>query len=180
MTLIQSPMPRPSATSSSREAALRGVRALVHALQQTARRVEERTGLTNAQLFLLRQIADAGELSVNELVARAHAGQSAVSAVVGGLARRGLVRRARSAADGRQVLLSPTPAARRLVKGAPEPPAERLIEVLNALPDADVRALVRGLTALLGELHVRTDAPRMLFDEEEKDRVRRRARRGRG
>ena len=47
------------------------IRRLVNTLGQSARSVEQRTGVTNAQLFLLREIANADGSSINELAARA-------------------------------------------------------------------------------------------------------------
>src|SRR5947209_15020920 len=90
-----------AALSPDRTKALQAVRGLVGALSQTARLIEQRTGVSNAQLFLLQQIAGEPDLSVNALAARAMTHQSTASVVLSRLERRGLVQRVRSPEDGR-------------------------------------------------------------------------------
>ena len=92
------------ATRSSRVRALDGLRVIVGALTHSARAVEQHTGVTNAQLFLLQQIAGSAGLSVNDLAARARTQQSTVSIVIGRLVRAGYVRKGRDTADGRRVV----------------------------------------------------------------------------
>lgn len=125
------------------------LRRLVNSVGQSARAVEQRTGITNAQLYLLRQIAGKTGLSINELAARALTQQSTVSLLVGRLERAGYVRRQRSAADGRRVEVGLTPRGRALLRRAPNPPMARMLRAIETLPDRDVEAIIRGLGALL-------------------------------
>ena len=157
------PRPRP-AQGSAQRAALRDIRTIIAALGRSARAIEARTGITNAQIFLLQQLQEDDALSINDLAARARIGQSAVSIVVGHLVRRGLVRRRRSAMDGRRVLVSLTAAGRTLVRRAPEPPTARLLTALGGLEDRELRALSRGVNALARALGVAGETPVMLFE----------------
>lgn len=140
------------------------LRSLVSALGRSARRLERRTGLTNAQLFIVRQLGDDAGLSINELAARAMTQQSAVSLVVSRLARRGLVRRSRSKVDARRVVVTLTAKGRRLLRTAPEPPTSRLLGALATLNDGEVDALALGLRALAHALGADTSAPALLFE----------------
>ncbi len=170
--------PLPSTPSSTaRAAALQGIRALVATLSRSARTVEQRTGITNAQLFLLRELAVEGALTINELAARALTGQSTVSSVVTRLEQRGLVGRERSSADGRVVTVTLTPSGRRLLQRAPEPATVRLLRVLSALRTAELRTVARALTLLNERLGVGGVESGMLFEEESESRPRA-ARRG--
>jgi DNA-binding MarR family transcriptional regulator len=144
--------------------AFRGIRALIAALQTSARAVEVRTGLTNAQLFLLRQIAGSDGLTMNELSQRTSAAQSSVSVVVARLVRAGHVKRARVAEDGRRVTLTATPRGRAVVRKAPPPATERLLAALGAIPASDARAISRGIGALLTALGARADTAPLMFD----------------
>jgi DNA-binding MarR family transcriptional regulator len=130
------------------------VRALLGALSQSARAVEERTGLTNAQLFLLTQLVQHGPLSVNELAARVKTGQSTVSIVAGRLERAGLVERTRSETDRRRVMLRASRAGQRLLKQVLAPPLPDLRVAIEALTPSEYRALTVGLRALLRALGV--------------------------
>src|SRR5579864_7719256 len=96
-----SPRTSPKRSASVRAQALEHVRTLVGALSHSARAVERRTGVTNAQLFILQQLAEAESLSVNDLAARARTQQSTVSIVVARLVGAGFAAKRRSAADGR-------------------------------------------------------------------------------
>ena len=119
--------------------ALQSIRALVAALHESARAVEHSTGVTNAQLFILRELATTDGLSINDLASRALTGQNAISTIVTRLGGRGLVRRQRATDDGRRVLVSLTPAGRRLVERAPEPPTARLMAALVSMTPEDGR-----------------------------------------
>ena len=157
-------VPAQAALGNDQAKAFRSIRALIAALQTSARAVERRTGLTNAQLFLLRQIADADGLTMNELSRRTSAAQSSVSVVVARLVRAGHVKRGRVADDGRRVTLTATARGRTAVRKAPPPATERLITALGALPASDARAISRGLGALLAALGARTETAPLLFE----------------
>jgi DNA-binding MarR family transcriptional regulator len=158
-------MPR-DAEAEERAAAVRCVRVLVRALGQSARAVEHRTGITNAQLFILQQLATAGGLSINELADRALTGQNTVSAVVARLAGKGLVHRARATHDGRRAIVTLTAAGRRLVRRAPEPPTARLLTALGELPASSVSGLARDLQALVLAMRLPDTLPGMLFEDD--------------
>lgn len=151
--------------SAHRANALALLRALVGTLSQSARAVERRTGVTNAQLFLLQQLATGAALSVNELAERARTQQSTVSLVVTRLVRAGLVRKERSDTDARRAVLTITAAGRKLVRHAPAPPTATLLRGVEALSDRDVRVLAAGLAALARTLHVTSRRPGLLFEE---------------
>lgn len=151
-------------TPDTRAQVMGSLRSLINTLGRSARRVEHRTGLTNAQLFILRQLGREEGLSINELAARAMTQQSAVSLVVSRLARRGLVRRRRSTADARRAIVTLTPEGRRLLRTAPEPPTSRLLGALATLDDEDVDGLAVGLRALAHALGTDSSAPALLFE----------------
>jgi DNA-binding MarR family transcriptional regulator len=157
-----------------RSDALRALRALVASLGQSARAIEGRTGFTNAQLFLLQQLAEAGPMSVSALAARARTRPNTVSTVLGRLVSAGLVQRTRSWEDQRRAELSLSARARQLLKRAPRAPTEALISALESLPDGDARALARGLTALTSALDITITDPPILFQADQPARTPRR------
>ncbi len=167
-----------SAQAAMQESVLRSFRAIIAALSRSARAIEARTGVTNAQLFVLQQLRTEEVLGINDLAARARTGQSAVSIVVRRLVRRGLVRRRRSLADGRRVGVSLTAAGRALVRRAPEPPTTRLLVAVGRLAPRNLGALARGMTALVAAMEITGQTPSMLFERDgsTRTRVRRRNR----
>ena len=159
-------MKRPrSAAGRTQEVAeaLRGIRRMVGTLHASARAVERRTGITNAQLFLLRALKEHEGLSIGGLATMARTQQSTASIIVQRLVRNGLVRRARSSEDARRVLLSLTPRGRGVLRNAPVPATARLLKALNTLSVGELHALVRGLGALELRLGA-TEEPGMLFE----------------
>jgi len=152
------------AGDEARDRAFGSIRALVAILQTSARAVEARTGLTNAQLFLLRQIAGTDGLTMNDLAQRTSAAQSSVSVVVARLVRAGHVKRGRVAGDARRVTLAATARGRAALRRAPTPPTERLLAALGTIAASDLRSLARGIEALLSELDAKPSSAPLLFE----------------
>jgi DNA-binding MarR family transcriptional regulator len=148
-----------------RTVALRALRSFVASLSRSARAIESRTGFTNAQLFLLRQLATTDALSVNELAERARTNQSTVSIVLGRIERAGLVRRTRAPDDARRARVSLTAKGRRLLRRAPTPPTSALFDALESLTDHEARSLATGLSALLAALGLKPEQAPMLFED---------------
>jgi DNA-binding MarR family transcriptional regulator len=144
--------------------ALRCVRALVDFLYHSARSVESRTGLTNAQLSILRQVARNGPLTVNEIADQVRAGQSGVSMVLSRLQDAKLVARSPAADDRRRVLVSATAAGRRVLRRSPKPPTEQLLTAIDQLSAAEADHVVRGIEALLRRLRGKLKPEHMLFE----------------
>ena len=134
--------------------AIECIRGLVNVLGESARTVEERTGLTNAQLYLLRLLASETDLTVNDLTARSLTQQSTVSVLVTRLEKADYVERIRSELDARRVHVRLTRRGRALIRRAPEPPLGQMIDALAELPLADAKALVRGIGSLLRQMRV--------------------------
>ena len=167
-------MPR-AVVSAARSEALAMLRAFVGVLSSSARAVEQRTGVTNAQLFLLQQLSSAGPCSLGELAALAHTQPSTVSLVIGRLQRTGFVTRVRAADDRRRAVIALTTAGRRLVRRAPTAPTARLLDAMNVLDIRDAKHLVRGLGPLLSALGASHTAPPMMFEASTSPVARRRA-----
>lgn len=165
--------PRPGLLARRAEARLvaDAIRRLVQGLRDSSARVQRESGLSSAQLFVLRQLgeAEAGALSVNELAARTHTHQSSVSVVTQRLVERGLVLR-RQGADARRAELSLTLRGRRLLPRTPEPLQESLFIALGRLSPRTRAALASSLSALVREMGLAGSKPDMFFEERAADR----------
>jgi DNA-binding MarR family transcriptional regulator len=123
------------------------VKALVKALRDSGREVEQRLGITSAQLYVLQALRDR-PASINELAARTYTHQSSVSMVVARLVENRLVTRAAARTDARKVSISLTAAGRNLVKRSPDVPQTRLIRALRGMSKRDLNTLSQQLTNL--------------------------------
>lgn len=157
-------MPNSHLAADQRQRALMLVRALVNGLTSSARAVERRTGITNAQLFMLRELAGDGPLAIGDLAVRAKTQPSTASIVVGRLVRAGLVSKVRSADDRRRAVVTLTAKGRRVVRAAPTPPTSRLLRALDGLTERECSVLVSGLTPLVSDLGFAAEPSRMLFE----------------
>ena len=158
------------------------LRQIVRLLRLASGEARRAVGLSGAQLFVLQKLAEARELSVNDLADRTHTHQSSVSVVVQALVERGLIARQRAAEDGRRLELSLTPAAKTLLRKAPGAAQDKLIGAIERLPQPVLTQLARNLSRLVHETGIDGEAPPMLFDEGEEPSsktIRRKARRSR-
>jgi DNA-binding MarR family transcriptional regulator len=154
--------------------ALDAIRKLIRALGESARMAQGRTGITGAQLFVVRVLAaQPGGLSINELAERTMTHQSSVSVVVTRLAARGLVTRSPSPDDRRRQIVTLTPRGRTLHRTAPAVAQEMLVAAIRGLSPARRRALATSLRALTDTLGLsdQTAAP-MFFEEEDRPHAR--------
>ncbi|MEP6991994.1 MAG: MarR family transcriptional regulator [bacterium] len=125
-------------------------RRLVRALSASSRAVEAGTGISGAQLFLLRQLAGASApLSVNELADLTLTHQSTVSGVLARLLQRRLVTREPDPSDARRASIALTARGRSLAHDAPPTVQSLLVAGLARLAPVQRKALADALDAWL-------------------------------
>lgn len=142
------------------------LRRIIRYLRLGDREIENATGLSSAQLFVLSTLAETPALSVAELAKRALTDQSSVSTVVTRLVDRALIARKPSAKDRRRAELRITAAGQRILQNAPPVPQTRMIEAIRAMPAARRAELVRALDALVDAIGAEDVKPRMFFQDE--------------
>ncbi len=140
-------------------------RRIVQTLRST-HRAATKAKITGAQLFVLNTLSAAkGPLSMGEVAERTRTDPSTVSVVVDKLVLRGLVRRARSAADARRNELTLTLRGVRLEHSVPPTVAQAsLARALDGLAPRDAATLSRILLRICTEMGcAETEAP-MMFE----------------
>jgi DNA-binding MarR family transcriptional regulator len=142
-------------------------RRIVRVLRESSRAAEGTLGVTGAQLFVLKALADAPAQSVNALADRTRTHQSTVSVVVKRLVERGFVRRETSENDGRRVELTLTKRGVALLAQAPLAAQDKLIASLEKLPIQDRKALGSALKQVVQHMSLEGEAPQMFFEDEE-------------
>jgi DNA-binding MarR family transcriptional regulator len=169
-------LPSTATRSSNVRAALDALRRIVRELRLTSSGTERDLGVSAAQRLVLQLLAENPGSSVNDLAALTNTDQSSVSVVVRRLTGAKLISRKTAPDDGRRVELRLTPAGRRLVAKSPEPTQRLLFAALDRLKPAELRALTRGLAAIVREMSI-GDAPPAMFFEEDATSTRRSPRR---
>ena len=144
---------------------LDAIRRLVRALRAPVRRTDAALAVTAGERFVLHALRDTPAQSLNELAERTYTDQSTASPVVERLRARGLLRRERSAEDGRRVVIALTRAGRTAIDDAPAAPQATIIAALVRLSASDRRAIARGLTRLVSEMGLSRERAPMLFED---------------
>lgn len=130
---------------------MNAIRRVVKALRQAEVSSTEGLAVGAAQLFVLREVAKAGVLTVTELAQRTATSQSSVSEVVSRLAARGLVIRGQSEGDRRRAAITLTPEGTALLASSAETVQERMIAAFRRLPPARQAALASTLGEWIAE-----------------------------
>jgi len=141
-----------------------GLRRLVRVLRSANSDTRRQAGITSAQLFVLRHIAQNPGRSLDEVVRRTLTTQSAASEVVARLVSRGLVTSESAPHDRRRVALTVTPAGEQVVRESSPPIQDTLITALQSLPESQQDAIARGLADWLAAANLAGIAPSMFFE----------------
>lgn len=154
-------------TGSDVAATMDALRRLVRFLRLGTRAAESKSGLSSAQLFVLRRLADEPASSIAELARRTLTDASSVSTVVARLVDAGLVSRTTSPDDRRRASIALTARGRKVLERAPEVAQERLFEALHRMPERDRKELARTLVAWVHAAGADELEPRMFFEDEQ-------------
>ncbi len=154
-----------TSTRSEAARAMDALRRIVHALHSANTRVEGSLRVTTAQLFVLRQIADAPGVSLSALAERMRSAQSSVSEVVSRLVSDGLVRRRASRDDARRVALTLSAGGKAIAARAGETIQERLVAAFDRLPSVQQEALAQGMEEWLAAAGLEAEVPAFFFEK---------------
>lgn len=102
------------------EAALRAIRRIMRAAEQSERQLALATGLTPSQLLLLKEVARAGEATASALATGLQFSHATVTNLVDRLEGLELVERRRGTQDRRQVWVAITAKGRHTLDKAPD------------------------------------------------------------
>jgi DNA-binding MarR family transcriptional regulator len=139
-------MSSPAPVSEECEPLIAALRRLVRSLDRGSRRLMQERGLTAPQITLMRLLAARPGASVGELARSAGMGQATVTDILDRLTARGIVARARSAADRRVADLRLTPAGESLLASLPLPLPAKFVERFDALPPEQRRQLIDAVS----------------------------------
>ncbi|HUD25183.1 MAG TPA: MarR family transcriptional regulator [Burkholderiaceae bacterium] len=128
--------------------------------------VQDRTGVSGAQLWVLAELQRRPGIRVTDLARAMGIHQSTASNLIDPLEKRRLIQRDRSSKDQRVVHLSLTRAGRETIGRAPRPLEGVLPDALHSLGRADLVELQRRLDRLAQRMKVRdSSGKRMLLGD---------------
>ena len=112
--------------------ALRGV---LDIAERNDRALARSTGLTTAQLLVLRLVKNAHEVTPKTIAQRAGVAPASATALIEKLVRLEYLTRRRSETDGRKYWVSLTRAGLDALEAAPDPLHQRFLEAFADIPD---------------------------------------------
>ena len=118
------------------------------ALEDHSKRIQSRHGISGPQLGALWEVHQNHGLTVSQGARRMYLHPSTFSGIADRLEAKGLVRRIRDGRDHRVVHLEITDKGLALLKIAPRPIRQQIMETLRELPEPELRAFVQGISAL--------------------------------
>ena len=131
--------------NGSRERLILSIRKMHHLYDQYSKLLEERSGLTAAQLACLTALSSNGALPAGKISELIMLDPSTLTGVVDRLVRRGLVKRHHDAEDRRVWKIQITTAGRKVVEEAPPTLQRRLAGSLSHLPKSERARIVACL-----------------------------------
>jgi DNA-binding MarR family transcriptional regulator len=129
------------------------LRRIMRAVDQHSRQLEQRCGLTGPQILLLKEVHQAGELSIGALARRVNLSQATVTAILDRLERRALVVRARCDSDKRKVLVRLSRAGQAQLRRAPHLLQEQFVERFRMLMDWEQLQILSTVERLADLMH---------------------------
>jgi DNA-binding MarR family transcriptional regulator len=125
------------------------LRRVFQAVQEYSKRIERETGLTVAQAWTVRAIAENELINISAIAQQMHLHVATVVGIVDRLEARGLARRCRSKKDRRVVNVELTEEGRALVEHSPGVFSGMLLSGLEALPNRKLKAIQSGLDIMV-------------------------------
>jgi DNA-binding MarR family transcriptional regulator len=145
--------------SEDSKAILNDLRRLVQAIRIASLDSEKQIGLSAAQLLILQRLREEDFLSVNELAARTMTHQSSVSVILQKLEKKRFVKRNTSETDGRKYQFSLTKKGASIMKNAPPPVHDTLINALEKLDSKTRSKFADGFSAFLKMAEISSTSP---------------------
>ncbi len=136
-------------------------RTIIRTVRNHYRQVQERCGVSGAQLWALAAVESGKGIKVNDVARHLAIHQSTASNLIDKLEEMSMVERRRSDDDRRVVCVYITPAGRALLRRAPKPAQGVLPGALEALSAHEVRALRAHLDSLIRRMHARVTSTGM-------------------
>ena len=162
-------IPRSRITPSARPEisnAVDAFRRILRALRLASTETQAMTGISAAQLFVLRALSDQPDASLSALAQVTLTDRSSVAAIVDRLVEAGLATRTTDTADRRRASVAITSEGRTVLSGAPRAPTSMLMEALDALPDDQLIVLSKSLSALTDVMGLSDQPAAMLFEDD--------------
>lgn len=134
---------------------LTAIRRIIRSVDIYSYRLELACGVTVPQLSCLLRIVEDGPLTLKDLSAAVDLSPSTLVGIVDRIEHKGLVQRARSTEDRRQVLITATEEGVILANESPSPLQDKLATALEDLPELERAAITLSMERIVELMEIR-------------------------
>lgn len=134
---------------------LTAIRRIIRSVDIYSHKLGLSSGVTVPQLSCLLRIVEGAPLTLKDLAVAVDLSPSTLVGIVDRLEQKGLVRRARSTEDRRQVLISATEEGLILANESPSPLQDRLATALRDLPESERAAITVSIERIVELMEIR-------------------------
>lgn len=128
------------------------IRRLLQAEEQYTKALEKEHNVSCAQLSCLTALHENGPLPPSQIARHIMVNSSTVTGIIDRLERKGFVERSRTSQDRRVITVSLTEEGAALVKNAPLPIQNKIVDGMKKLSSKEIEHIIQGLTRLTGML----------------------------
>lgn len=122
---------------------------MIQAVDLYSKDLNKRCGLTGPQLVILKEVTTHQLISVSELAKTISLSQGTVTDIINRLENKGLIVKARSQADKRRVLISPSEKCIDILRNAPPPLEATFTESFTELEDWEQQMILSSMNRLV-------------------------------
>ena len=142
------------------------LRRITKAIHEFSKAVDREFGITGPQLWAMRTISELGGCSAGDLASRLCVHPSTITGVIQRLEDKRLIDRQKREDDRRAVVLTLTPAGKKLLERAPHPAQGQLVGALSHFPPEDVSKLRTMLDDIVGAMELGDSKARFFFSDD--------------
>ena len=133
-------------------AVLQKFRILVQEAQNHSDRIKKKTGVSGAQLWVLQEVSEQPDMTINQIAKKMAMNQSTVSTLADQLTQGGYSTQEPYIRDKRSLMVNLTPAGVKLLKKSPEPHKGLMPFILSKSSEKELLVLDKALSKMI--LHV--------------------------
>jgi len=130
------------------------IRRLMQAAELYTKELDKKYNVSAPQLSCLLALHENGPLAPSQIAKYIMVNSSTVTGIIDRLEQKGFVERSRTSPDRRVITIYLTEKGTVLVRNAPLPLQEKIVDGLNKLPSGEVASIVEALTKLARLLDV--------------------------
>lgn len=142
------------------------IRRIFQVLTEQSRRVEQETGLTGPQLWVVKLLQVNSPMKVSELARGMYLHPATMVGLLDRLEVKGLVRRTRSDKDRRVVFIDLTEQGQELVEKSPEVVQSLLVKGLEVLAEQNLKVISEGLGQVVKIFGAQDTPPKLIMCSE--------------